>query len=330
MIVYCRMYFKSIQLLRAVAAIIVTFFHVIYWWGLQKDNIAGIFDRGYGAIDLFFVISGFVVFQSAQRSKIGLSHFLLFLKKRLIRIYPFYWVVLVPVLLTGAFQREHWTAWQFGKSLFLLPGFTPIIGPTWTLQYEIYFYLLISLYVLDKRLRPLLSILFLLSVIAVSTNLAAIPSFHFPMLGVYNEFVLEFFLGTLAFRFYRYFSRGWAFFLVAAGLILVFFPLTRQFSHLLTFGIPCMFLITGLTSLESSRKFVIPRPFLLAGDASYCLYLIHAPIMRAILPDPSSAVPISRLLILAEVTAIIALSIPIHLYIEKPLLRYLNEKTNFT
>jgi peptidoglycan/LPS O-acetylase OafA/YrhL len=142
--------------------------------------------------------------------------------------------------------------------------------------------------------------------------------------------VVEFFLGILAFRFFRNISPGWSFFISAAGLVLFISPFSSHAPRLVGYGIPSMLLIMGLTNLESSRKFWIPRPLLMAGDASYCLYLIHGPILHSILPDPSSTAPLNRVLILAAVAAVVALSIPIHLYIEKPLLRYLNEKTNFT
>ena len=55
------MYFRSIQFLRFIAALYITLFHVSYWWKYKQDALSGLFDNGYGAIDLFFVISGFVL-----------------------------------------------------------------------------------------------------------------------------------------------------------------------------------------------------------------------------------------------------------------------------
>jgi peptidoglycan/LPS O-acetylase OafA/YrhL len=87
-----------------------------------------VFDWGKGAVDLFFVISGFVLFQSAQKFQPGIRSFFLFVKKRLVRIYPIYWLILPIVLFTNFSDFTLSNVWQSCKTVFLLLGFTPVIG----------------------------------------------------------------------------------------------------------------------------------------------------------------------------------------------------------
>jgi peptidoglycan/LPS O-acetylase OafA/YrhL len=101
------MYFKSIQLLRAFAATMVVFFHALFFWNKKDDFLSHLFDNMYGSIDLFFVISGFVVFQSVVQSKQGVKQFFIFLQRRMIRIYPVYWLILLSFLAAGI-SRISW------------------------------------------------------------------------------------------------------------------------------------------------------------------------------------------------------------------------------
>ncbi|MBS1936051.1 MAG: acyltransferase, partial [Bacteroidetes bacterium] len=89
------MFFRSIQLLRVVAAIYITLFHISYWWNKNNTSSPHIFDFGFSAVDLFFVISGFVLYQSASQYLQGAKGSFNFFFKRLLRIYPLYWFILV-------------------------------------------------------------------------------------------------------------------------------------------------------------------------------------------------------------------------------------------
>lgn len=321
-----NMYFKSIQLLRCIAAIYITFFHLIYWWNQQQDGFTGIFDKGYGAVDLFFVISGFVIAQSAFAHQTGWYPFLVFLKKRLIRIYPIYWVFLGVFLITGMIDLSNVRPIKCLQAVFLLPGHQSLIQPAWTLQYELFFYILVSLVVLSRRFKYLLAALFLLTLVSLVVRITGSAKLflNLPEMGFYNEFVFEFFLGTLALRIHNKVPFAMAVVLTATGAVLFLFPQKIAISQAIAFGIPSAMLITGLTALEKRHAFRVPRMLVLLGDASYCLYLLHGPVIAWLLPFPATPGSTSRWLLAGIVAALIIASIPIHLFVEKPLLQFLN------
>jgi exopolysaccharide production protein ExoZ len=143
--------------------------------------------------------------------------------------------------------------------------------------------------------------------------------------GFYNEFVLEFFLGVSATYIFKKLPFFLSLILSIAGMVLFLFPLEQFSSHVIPFGLPSAFLVTGLAGLEYGRKIWIPRFAVLVGDASYCLYLIHLPVISYILPYPAAPQPVNRLLIITIVIVITLVAIPVHLYIEKPLLTCINK-----
>lgn len=324
------MYFNSIQLLRCIAALYVTLFHISYWWNQNNDALAGAFKNGHAGIDLFFVISGFVVVQSASKFKPGIASCIQFLKKRFIRIYPVYWLFLLLFFITGMLGTAQRTGWQIGQAVFLLPGHRGLIRSSWTLQYEVYFYLLIGVWVLSRKGKYILGALFLMALISFSaTVLAAVTSIgHFPVLGIYNEFVLEFFSGVLIFMIYKKIPVAAAVLLSIAGLLLFFVPVQLVSSHVIAFGIPSAMLLAASTALEYRRKIKIPRIAVLLGDASYCLYLIHPPLITFVLTKIPDAYSSNKLMLCFFIVALCALAVVVHWYLEKPLLRYLNNNLN--
>ena len=318
------MYFKSIQFIRAFAAVYVTLYHTIYWWNQKNDILTGIFDNGYGAIDLFFVVSGFVVFQSSEKFSKGFRSFFYFLTKRAARIYPMYWIIALLLLSLNQVHIPGSDVFGFCRTFLLLPGYTPIILTTWTLQYELYFYFLLGLSILNEKFRWILMGLFLLSITAFLAGFLKGDGIFIKESGFYNEFVLEFLLGVSATYVFKKAPFFLSVILSIAGLALFLLPLNQYSSHIISFGLPSVFLVTGLAGLEYYGKIRIPRFAILIGDASYCLYLIHLPIISYILPYPASSQPVYRLFIVTIVIVITLFAILLHLYIEKPLTIYIN------
>src|ERR1044072_5783967 len=115
------MYFRSIQVLRFAAALYVTLFHITHWWNYNENSFPKLFQFGYGAVDLFFVISGFVIVQSAFALQPGWASLLEFLKNRLGRIYPAYWLFLLLFIVTGMVDISGRTWGGFLRAFFLIP-----------------------------------------------------------------------------------------------------------------------------------------------------------------------------------------------------------------
>lgn len=142
---------KSLEVLRVVAALLVVFAHqpridipVVEWFFGSK-----LFSGAIG-VDIFFIISGFVIASTTKNLGGGRKGALEFLSKRIVRIFPLYWFMTIL-----AFGPLEWDRSYFIKSLVLFPdsshGFNPAINVAWSLQYEIYFYLIFTIGILIKR-----------------------------------------------------------------------------------------------------------------------------------------------------------------------------------
>ena len=151
----------SIQYLRAIAALAVVYHHAF-------ENHLGADLRPYAfgiwGVDIFFVISGFIMWVTTANSSTTAT---LFWRKRAIRIYPIYWVALSIWIICRFIAPDRLanvdvTAKTTILSYLLVPhyhlAFTkriwPILIPGWTLQYELFFYLIFGL-ALSVVSRPL-------------------------------------------------------------------------------------------------------------------------------------------------------------------------------
>jgi len=147
--------FDNIQVLRAVAAIAVVACHA--WQtnlqytsesSLVPHSVVAFFTAG---VDLFFVISGFVIYYSTENARLSAKTFAL---RRLQRIVPLYWlltlVFFTALLLLPQLKSSAMAGWpKLFASLTFTSGFlgfgNPVIYPGWTLEYEMAFYTLTAL-----------------------------------------------------------------------------------------------------------------------------------------------------------------------------------------
>lgn len=272
---------RSIQYLRGIAAFGVLVFHA-------AERAGGHFGVGAAGVDVFFVISGFIMWVVTCRKSPGPGDFLL---RRVQRIVPLYWGVTllvagVALAVPAAFPAMQVTAEALIKSLFFVPYrdpqglVAPLIVPGWTLNYEMFFYLLFAAGLLaPAKLRPWLVSAALVALVAVRPLLDASN----PLVAAYTDpILLEFgagvWLGKLWSERRLPSARiGWA--LAAAGLA-GFTAVTLagtdvSTARVLLWGLPALLLVAGAVTVE--RQGPIPRlwPLRVIGDASYSLYLVH-------------------------------------------------------
>ena len=319
------MFFKSIQLLRAIAAIYITLFHLSYWWNSNNNTCPHIFDFGFAAVDLFFVISGFVLFRSASVYKQGGKEAFHFFVKRLVRIYPVYWIILGFYLCFGIYRLSSVTAIEFLKICILYPNSKFFIYSVWTMSYEIFFYILLGIYVLNHYSKWIFYLLTALSILTLAKTYSLI-NIPLPEIGIYNHFVFDFFMGVFVAKFFKQIPLWLALALSITGFYFFFFPIIKSATYGIVYGIPSMFILFGLTNLEFRKKINIPSWIALTGNASYILYLIHPAFIENILPHLHFTPAINRASFLLVVVLIVVLSVIIHITIEKPMLAYLNKK----
>lgn len=143
----------NIQYLRAFASIVVLLFHVtnLIKQQINYDFAYNIFSFGYMGVDLFFVLSGFII-SYIHFADFGLSSRLKsFFLKRFTRVFPVYWIVLFPVVIGNllipsmGIGSESYTT-EIITSMFLVPqNHHPILDVAWTLRHEMFFYIIFGL-----------------------------------------------------------------------------------------------------------------------------------------------------------------------------------------
>jgi exopolysaccharide production protein ExoZ len=342
-----------IQILRAVAAVSVICFHetVRAVQLLNHTLLANAFGFGVAGVDLFFVISGFIIF-TVHRNDIGRPEMLRpYLIKRFIRIYPIYWIVtlvIMPVYLSGYGLGSKRSPEVFLKSLVLFPqnpGTFPIVNVAWTLSYEVLFYLMFALLIgLRHRLVVVLVWTAWLIPCAVNLGLQLTHTWYPPANSLLFQFVfsdrnLEFLLGCgaawVAPRLRPHFGRPamWlglaAFF--ALGFSIALSPSFHPFgdSTVALFALPSLLMVIGAACLDRTSARQAPRPLVELGDASYTLYLIHfSMVTAAFLLFRHLHVPATLLLPYAVVVLVACCTAArlVYAYIERPLLKRLRAR----
>ncbi len=182
---------NSIQFLRGAAALLVLVEH------LRIES--GLYPYGAVGVDLFFVISGFIIFfvtESDQRN---------FFLKRIIRIVPLYWLVTfaiaaITIAKPSLFNSASFGVAHFFWSLFFIPHYTeaqglrPLLALGWTLNYEMMFYLLFAAgMAISHKWRFEITSLLLLGLFLIANALPIGPTHGFSFYG--DAIILEFIFG---------------------------------------------------------------------------------------------------------------------------------------
>ncbi|MFT0876292.1 acyltransferase [Rhodopseudomonas sp. G2_2311] len=335
---------SNIQILRAVAAQSVATYHL-------QPMINASFGTdlklpvGAMGVDIFFVISGFIMFYTNHRSDRTATEFL---ANRFIRIAPLYWLATgcIAVLFVLGFHPNglhHLTPEIFIRSLMFIRSDFPdgrtdlVLSLGWTLIYELFFYTLFAttLAVSSTTFR-LLIITTLLSV-AVTTRFA-FTLFSEPPPLLCSTILFEFWFGCALASLYLMWKpmRSRSMLIVATGTLVLGIALSIQGAafhqerldewRVVYFGIPALLIVSAALLYERIGLRGTNRIALLLGAASYSLYLFHPILLQStvkitarLLPSNSDLSPILAALSASAVA--IAASILIYLQIEKRILR---------
>ncbi|MHB2248178.1 acyltransferase family protein [Pseudomonas fitomaticsae] len=278
----------SVQALRALAAWAVVCHHFmqIFFDFEARGPIGQLFiDKGAVGVDIFFVISGLVIFLSTEGKALPPARFLLY---RLFRIVPAYWLYTVLMALLVVFARpllpDQAVDWShLLLSLLFIPtenpggyGIYPTLNVGWTLNYEMLFYVLFAwalLFRLQVRLLVVAALLF--AVCQAWTGFGWVSEFY------RSDIVYEFLLGIGIGMLYR---RGWigpALWLPLLGIgaaLLAIYHLPPE-PRLLNWGVPSAVLVMASMALE--RHVERNRLLKMLGDCSYSVYLMHVLVLSA-------------------------------------------------
>ncbi len=268
---------EGIQYLRAIAALMVVLFHLSSYAGALLTRAAERFPSG---VDIFFVVSGFIMLITSRRAT-PLS----FLRRRIVRIVPLYWLLTVAIYAI-AFPTVHRHApVELIKSLLFIPypdihGSAypmPIISPGWSLNLEMYFYVLFAVTLLAPLRRGAVLILGVLFSVLIGLH-DSVAAHHSLIAFYFQPRIIEFWAG-MAIGWMYLNGKAQASVLIAISSVVVGFAALVAFD--LPFQLPAILVIAGVVCLEGAGR--IPRWPLLGylGDASYSTYLTHAAVIEA-------------------------------------------------
>lgn len=296
----------SLQMLRACAALMVVFGHLQHeaktMPGAAAHDFSPIFLELSGVgVDLFFVISGFIMIVASRKLFGNWRAPVEFLSRRIARIVPLYWLmttifVATMLLLPGALKTALPSLGEILKSYLFIPYeqagtglWQPAYKLGWTLNYEMFFYVIFSfcLFLSPQAAVATVATLFSAFVLA-GPFLTEAPV----MLRYWSDpIILEFVFGAvigLAYIEGRRLEAVPAMLMVAIALLLLQSGAWMGFEPLgatrpLIWGVPAAMIVAGM-SLTAARADAAGDANLLQrlGDASYTLYLLHPMIIRVL------------------------------------------------
>ena len=276
----------SIQYLRGLAAVIVVLHHLLTATGFNSN-------LGNFGVDIFFVISGFIMWHTTASVEVAAFEFW---RRRIIRVVPLYWMLLASLVFISLFAGQALNSTVVNaentiKSFLFIPHFhatqhliAPILIPGWSLNYEMFFYFLfgLSLLVPERRIRAsLLGVtlvgLVLLGLLLRPTSAVMITYTGSDLLKFWNGIIL-----AIIFRAERLDLRAWIGVMLAiAGFVLHSVSEPSFLAQLDVYaGISATLVVTGVLVLEAAAR-KTPLPILhTIGNASYSIYLSHLFFLR--------------------------------------------------
>ncbi|SEK24155.1 acyltransferase family protein [Xaviernesmea oryzae] len=329
----------QVQYLRALAAFGVIFFHAFGYTTLdvvlqEKVKI------GAAGVDLFFIISGFVMYLSTVDRQIGTAAFY---KARLIRVVPLYWLatsLAVAIFVAAPQLTNHPSTWQHILSSYLFVAhpdpsrpdlFWPIVVPGWTLNYEMFFYLLFGLSLLLPKRAQIPNLAVTIGGLVAIGLIAHPPG----IAGFYtHSLLLEFLLGLLFGALYRKGVRldgRLCLSLSALALLslLLLQPYFSEQSRVIFWGIPAAMLFCGSVFAKGSPMRLPIVEYL--GAASYSLYLSQFFSLKVFeIAARILNLPRGLMFVLVSVTLAIIVGVLVYAFIEVPITRLLKPRARLS
>ncbi|MFC3419954.1 acyltransferase family protein [Salinicoccus hispanicus] len=319
-----RRRFTEIDSLRGLAALIVVFYHyTVYYdekFGHEQWGQIDLFTFGHYGVQLFFIISGFVIYMSLMKVK-SVSDFAI---KRSIRLYPAYMFAVALTFLIVSLASAESLRTTFPEAmvnLTMLQDFIPAVknvdGVYWTLRVEMTFYIIMAILLSMGLVKK--------TMVIAGTWLAA--STFIRMMNAALATDLTAFIEKYSMSNYsQMFIIGMMFYCIwqHGG--------SKRYYGMITLAIGYDFIFEGITNGLFSILFVIlfqlilmnrmqwlNSPILLFfGTISYPLYLVHQNIGYVIIYKMESAGFLSITFILVPFLASVLIAYGIHQYIEKP------------
>lgn len=335
-----RRTYSNVQALRAVAALLVVIGHVRL--GMGFDPVIVRAPLWYSGVDVFFVISGFIISVVAVRAgleqqrgeRIGAAY--RFWARRAVRIYPIYWAVLAVCVAASPWfplkpdWMDYHSMWGY---VLLTVKENAYVPQAWSMAFEVFFYAVLGLILLATPRRVFQAVAVWMAAQLVLYVYATASDMPDPRI-VTDAQVFEFGFGSLVAYLVLRGRRshaalalvlGLAFF--AAGTIWTDAHKTLLTSgpRTITFGIGSAFMVYAAVAFEL-RGMIAPRFMQRLGDASYSLYLWHDLLLVLLVAASAGLMDVvpRQLLFFAWLGVVIVAALASYRWLERPMIRALN------
>ena len=272
-----------IEACRGVAATAVVLYHVARHLDANygMPSLKAAFQFGHAGVDLFFVISGFIIL-FVHFDDVGKPERMRrYAGRRLTRVLPLYWTAVALTIAKRSAGGHGIPLGDVAWAILPVPIFPdPALGVAWTLQYEFVFYVAFCALIMNRLAGAVLMVAWLAVVVAVAglADRIGLPEAYW---GLYN---LEFFAGMAVA--YRLRNSSLPRYKIVLGAGILLFAMTSVADDLgwlvgygsfaiLAYGLPSALIVLG--GAEASRRSSIRVPIILRtlGAASYSIYLFH-------------------------------------------------------
>ena len=338
-----KSYLTNIQILRFAAAIMVLLIHLIHETKDQRiPHMQGIQDSNYVAwgagVDLFFIVSGFIMYYLSSDSFGSLSYAKEFIKRRLVRVAPLYWIF-TTLMLIAVWQLSQHVRHSDTPLTTIVASYLffpvardhgpvqPVLGLGWTLEYEMFFYVCYTIALCYRRAIGL-------SILVVGFALFAlvgrfIPESFTPLVFWSNPIIIEFLMGIfLAHLYMKNVRMGLVAQIVCIvsgfALMWVMGTYLQSMDRWVWRGVPAFVIAAGM-ALGPEWK---ARALTLGGDASYSLYLSHPFTLNilALLWPKIHLPPNAWLYVWLSATVCLVAALGVYWLIEMPVLNFLRRR----
>lgn len=323
---------NEIDLLRFLAALSVVIFHYAFR-GYAADGrsdlpyplLAPIAKYGYLGVELFFLISGFVILMTAARGDLRS-----FAVSRFVRLYPAFWacctITFIAIVLVGG-GRYSASLTQYLVNMTMLSRFVgvpSIDGVYWSLFVELQFYGLVAALLLIGRIHQAQGFLLLWLAATVALKVVPIDALRFLLIADYSPYFIA---GAMSFLIW---SNGMTLVRMAAIFISLMLALHGALSGVAQFeshyatqmnqsviaGIITAFFVAMLLIATRRIGFLGRRRWLIAGALTYPLYLIHQNLGFMLFNIAYPAINV-HLLFWGTITLMLGISYAVHVLIER-------------
>lgn len=328
--------FQGVQALRFLAAILVVVTHATFYVSNRLIPEWNVWEVGTVGVDIFFVISGFVMMVTSTPFVAAPKGWRYFAMRRIVRIVPMYWIattikIATLFVLPGVAYRSALEPQHVLFSYLFLPSrneagvVEPVLGVGWTLTYEMYFYAIFAL-ALFLRLRPFIFVTSFM-LVATACGMLLPESVSSPWAVYLDRVVLFFVVGMAIGKMVQAGYMRWAPLLVAilvtTAVVLALSGHAEWYrSSMFRFTVVCA-VVLAVVWAEPYLRGRVPAFVLFLGDASYSIYLFH-PLAAPIVPEVMArlGIRVGWLGVVGAIVFALVVSCTIYALIEKRIVKW--------